>query len=95
MCDKPVDNLSPITTRFKYCVIKLLILILLLSNLLSNVIRLKKCDKAVYTCPFVFDSVPDQHKTQEMCHKGALSGPRQVLATGSHLNMIKNAFCLP
>ena len=24
------------------------------------------CDKAVDTCPFVFDSVPDRYKTQEM-----------------------------
>ena len=27
------------------------------------------CDKAVDKCPFVFDSVPDQYKTQEMCDK--------------------------
>ena len=27
------------------------------------------CVKAVYICPFVFDSVPDRYKTQEMCGK--------------------------
>ena len=28
------------------------------------------CVKAVDTCPFILDSVPDQYyKTQEMCHK--------------------------
>ena len=29
------------------------------------------CDKAVGTCPFVFDPVSDQYKTQEMCYKVA------------------------
>ena len=29
------------------------------------------CDKAVGTCPFVFDSVSDQYKTQEMCYEVA------------------------
>ena len=32
-------------------------------------LRLKKCDKAVDKCPFVFDSVPNQYKTQEMCDR--------------------------
>ena len=27
------------------------------------------CDKAVDKCHFVFDSLPDQHKTKEMWHK--------------------------
>ena len=27
------------------------------------------CDKAIDRCPFVFDSVPDQYKTQEMWDK--------------------------
>ena len=27
------------------------------------------CDKAVDKCPFVFDSVLNQYKTQEMCDK--------------------------
>ena len=27
------------------------------------------CSKAVDKCPFAFDSVPDQYKTQEMCDK--------------------------
>ena len=27
------------------------------------------CDKAVDKYPFVFDFVPDQYKTQEMCYK--------------------------
>ena len=27
------------------------------------------CYKAVHTCPFAFDSVPDWYKTQEMCDK--------------------------
>ena len=26
----------------------------------------KMCDEAVDTCPFVFDSVPDQYKTQDV-----------------------------
>ena len=29
------------------------------------------CDKAVDTCPIVFDSVLDQYKTQEMCDEVA------------------------
>ena len=29
-------------------------------------------DKAVYTCPFVFDSIPDWHMTQQMCNKVVL-----------------------
>ena len=27
------------------------------------------CDTAVDTCPFVFDSVANQYKTEEMCNK--------------------------
>ena len=27
------------------------------------------CDNAVYTCHFVFDSVPDWYKTQTICDK--------------------------
>ena len=27
------------------------------------------CDKAVDICPFVFNFVPDQYMTQEMCDK--------------------------
>ena len=39
-------------------------------------IRLKKlCDKAVDTYPFVFDSVPYQYKTQEMCDKIVFKEP--------------------
>ena len=30
------------------------------------------CDKTVDTCPFVFDSVPDQYITQEICEKVVL-----------------------
>ena len=29
------------------------------------------CDKPVDTCPFIFDSVPDQCMTQAMCYKDA------------------------
>ena len=29
----------------------------------------KMCDKAVDTCPFVFDSVPDWYMTKEMSDK--------------------------
>ena len=50
------------------------------------------CDKAIDTCPFVFDSVPNQYKTKEMCDKGALLGLRHFLETESHLKMMKNAF---
>ena len=31
--------------------------------------------KAVDTCPFVFDSVPDQYKSQEMCDKVVSKDP--------------------
>ena len=27
------------------------------------------CDKAVYICPHVFDSIPDWYMTQELCDK--------------------------
>ena len=27
------------------------------------------CDKAVDTCPFVYDYNPDEYKTQKMCDK--------------------------
>ena len=27
------------------------------------------CDKAVHTCPFVSDSVPNRYMTQELCDK--------------------------
>ena len=30
------------------------------------------CNKAVDTCPFIFDSVPDQNITQELCDKVVL-----------------------
>ena len=33
------------------------------------------CIRAVNTCSFVFDSVPDQSKTQEMCDKAADDTP--------------------
>ena len=33
------------------------------------------CVKAVDTCPFVFDSVPNQYKTQEMCNKVVSKNP--------------------
>ena len=33
------------------------------------------CVKAGYTCPFIFDSVPDQYKTQEVCNKAASHDP--------------------
>ena len=32
------------------------------------------CDKAVDTCPIVFNSVPDQYITQEICGKVVLKG---------------------
>ena len=34
--------------------------------------------KAVDTCPFVFDSVPDQYKTQEMCDKAFTNDPFMI-----------------
>ena len=40
-----------------------------------NVIRLKKYVKAVATCPFVFISVPDQYKAQEICDKVVSEDP--------------------
>ena len=36
------------------------------------------CDKAVDKCPFVFDSVPDQYKTQEMCNKNLSEDPLKL-----------------
>ena len=33
------------------------------------------CDKGIDTCPFVFDSVLDQYKTQEMCDKVVFKEP--------------------
>ena len=48
----------------KKCVIKLLILILLQLNLLLNAL----CGEAA-SIFFVFDSIPDWYKTQEMCER--------------------------
>ena len=33
------------------------------------------CDKTVEKCPFVFDSVPDQYKTQELCDRAISKDP--------------------
>ena len=33
------------------------------------------CDKAIHTCPFVSDSVPDQYMTLEMCDKVVCKEP--------------------
>ena len=33
------------------------------------------CDKAVNKCSFVFDCIPDQYKTQEMCDTIASNDP--------------------
>ena len=52
-------NLSPIVIKLRKCVIKLSILLLLQYNLFLNAIKLEKCVKAVNTCPFVFNFVPD------------------------------------
>ena len=40
-------------------------------------------DKAVDNCPFIFDSVPDQYITQEMCEK-VVSKKSLILKYGSH-----------
>ena len=32
------------------------------------------CNNAADECPFVFDSVPDQYKTHEMCDKVVSDG---------------------
>ena len=37
-------------------------------NTPPSAIKFIKYVKAVNTYPFVFDSVPDQYKTKEMCH---------------------------
>ena len=68
MCNKAVDNyphaLEFVSECYKsQCVIKLLIFIFLQYNLFLNTIILKKC---VHRCFFVFDSIPDQYKTQEI-----------------------------
>ena len=70
MCNKAVDNyFVPNCYIAQKCVIKLSILILLEYNLFLNAIRLKKCviKQLIYVF-FVFDSIPDQYKTQEMCN---------------------------
>ena len=36
------------------------------------------CDKAVDTCPFVFNSIPGLHKTQEKCDKVVSKEPFMV-----------------
>ena len=75
MCNKAVDN-YPYTSKFvpncyktQKRVIMLSILILLQYNLFLNVIRLKKCviKQFIDVYFFVFDSIPDQYKTQEIC----------------------------
>ena len=33
------------------------------------------CNKSVDTCPFVFNSVPDRYKTQEICYKAVSKDP--------------------
>ena len=35
----------------------------------------KMCDKAIYRCFFVFDSIPNQHKTQVLCSTGVSEDP--------------------
>ena len=40
---------------------------------------LKMCDKAVNRCFFVFHSIPDQFKTQEMCDTVAPEDPSLIL----------------
>ena len=54
------------------------ILILLESNLFLNAIKLKLLGEAVNRCFFVFDSIPDWCKTQEMCGR-AVSGDTFML----------------
>ena len=41
------------------------------------VVTQEMCDKAVNKCFFVFDSIPDQYKTQEMCNNLSLKIPFQ------------------
>ena len=45
------------------------------------------CDKAVNRCIFVFDSIPDQYKTQEMCNEAVISNWPSVTS-----KMIKKLF---
>ena len=58
-------NLFLNAIRVKKCMVKLLILIFLQYNLFLNAVRLKKCviKQFIYAF-FVFDSIPDQFKTQ-------------------------------
>ena len=65
------QNMSLSTIRLEKCVTNLLMLIVLQYNFFMNAAKTQKkmCDKAAYTCPFVFDSAPDQDKVQEMCVK--------------------------
>ena len=41
-------------------------------------IKLKKCVRAVNTCSFVTDSIPDQYKTQKICDKAANDNPSSI-----------------
>ena len=36
------------------------------------------CIRPVMTCPFVFISVPDRYKTQEMCDKAVDDNPNAL-----------------
>ena len=60
-------NLFLNAIRLKKCVIMLLIFILLQYSLFLECYKtLEMCYKAVHRCFFVFDSIPDQYKIQEI-----------------------------
>ena len=74
LCDKAVEKYLYVLEFVPECsktpnkyVIKMLILIRLQYNLFLNAIRLKKCVIKQFIDFFVFDSIPDQYKIQEIC----------------------------
>ena len=71
-------NLSPIVIRLKKYAIQLSILIILQYNSFLNAIQLRKCVKAADNCPYVFDSVPDHFKTQEICDQAVSKDPFMI-----------------
>ena len=59
----------------KQCVIKLSIFPFCNKTCFERCKAKEMCDKAVETCSFVFDSVPDRYKIHEMCDKAFSNDP--------------------
>ena len=52
------------------------------------------CDKAVNRCFFVFHSIPDQFKTQEMCDTVAPEDPSLILYCSDKYKLKKHVMKL-